>query len=74
VIHQKSTSVRIPNTYGLRPRTFEIDILIENRDALEVKRRDAAWDYVKQYTTIDLKSILQSIAGENVIKWRKLEL
>jgi hypothetical protein len=123
-----SSAVRIPNSYGQRPKTFEIDLLIENRDALEIKWRDAttdgdhitkehtrlraiadvgykpvrvmfyypnrtqairiqqtletlyagvqgeyhygdaAWDYIKRYTTVDLKAVLQSIAKENVEK------
>ena len=126
-----SSAVRIPNPYGQRPKTFEIDLLIEQRDALEIKWRDAtadgdhitkeharvraiadagykpvriifyypnrlqairiqqtletlyagvqgeyfygeaAWDYVKQYTAVDLKSVLQSIAKENGDKWQK---
>ena len=119
-----SGSVRIPNTIGQRPKTFEIDCLVENRDALEIKWRDAttdgdhitkehtrmqnvknagykpirvmfyypnrtqaqriqktletlyagaegeyhygdnAWQYVHDYTGIDLKKILQTIASE----------
>lgn len=39
-----SSSARIPNPYGLRPKTFEIDLLIEKRDALEIKWRDATTD------------------------------
>lgn len=35
--------VRIPNTIGQRPATFEIDCLIEN-DAYEIKWRDATTD------------------------------
>ena len=126
-----SASCRIPNPSGQRPKTFEIDLLIDNRDALEIKWRDAttdgdhitkeharlraiadagykpirimfyypnrtqavriqknletlyagvqgeyyygdaAWNYVKQYTDVDLKVVLQSIARENVEKWRK---
>jgi hypothetical protein len=126
-----SAAFRIPNPSGLRPKTFEIDLLIEQRDALEIKWRDAttdgdhitkeharlraiadagykpirvmfyypnraqairiqqtletlyagvkgeyhygdaAWTYVKQYTDVDLKAVLQSIAAENVAKWQK---
>jgi hypothetical protein len=39
-----SGSVRIPNTIGSRPKTFEIDCLIETRDAIEIKWRDATTD------------------------------
>lgn len=120
-----SGSVRIPNTMGSRPKTFEIDCLIESRDAIEVKWRDAttdgdhitkehtrmqnvaaagykpirimfyypnreqakriqrtletlykgaggeyhygddAWNYVQNYTGVELKRILESIAQEN---------
>ncbi|MGI4789521.1 MAG: ApaLI family restriction endonuclease [Janthinobacterium lividum] len=125
-----SGAARIPNTLGLRPKTFEIDCLVEQRDALEIKWRDAttdgdhitkehtrirvisdagykpirvmfyypnrlqairiqqalatlyagingeyhygneAWEYVRNYTDVDLKSILEGIAGENVKKWQ----
>lgn len=40
----ESGSVRIPNTMGQRPKTFEIDCLIEERDAIEIKWRDATTD------------------------------
>jgi ApaLI-like restriction endonuclease len=39
-----SGSVRIENTIGTRPRTFEIDCLVENRRAVEIKWRDATTD------------------------------
>ena len=39
-----SGTVRIPNTLGQRPKTFEIDCLVEKRDALEIKWRDATTD------------------------------
>lgn len=39
-----SSSIRIPNTLGLRPKTFEIDCLVEDRDAIEIKWRDATTD------------------------------
>ncbi len=48
-------SVRIPNTLGQRPKTFEIDCLIENRDAVEIKWRDATTDgdhIAKEHTRI----------------------
>ena len=40
----ESGSVRIPNTMGKRPKTFEIDCLVEKRDAIEIKWRDATTD------------------------------
>lgn len=40
----ESGSVRIPNTVGTRPKTFEIDCLIENTCAVEIKWRDATTD------------------------------
>jgi hypothetical protein len=121
-----SGSTKIPNTTGLRPKTFEIDCLISNGDAIEIKWRDAttdgdhitkehtriqtiaaagfkpirvmfyypqreqairiqkaletlylgvngsyyygheAWTYVKNYTGVDLESILKNIAGEKI--------
>src|SRR2546428_6311788 len=39
-----SRSVRIKNTLGQRPRTFEIDCLVDNQRALEIKWRDATTD------------------------------
>jgi hypothetical protein len=50
----KSDSVRIPNTRGRRPKTFEIDCLIV-KDALEIKWRDATTDgdhITKEHTRI----------------------
>lgn len=47
-------SVRIPNTLGRRPKTFEIDCLIE-QDAIEIKWRDATTDgdhITKEHTRI----------------------
>lgn len=38
-----SGSVRVPNTRGKRPKTFEIDCLV-GADALEIKWRDATTD------------------------------
>ena len=40
----ESGSVRIPNTLGQRPKTFEIDCLIDDQDAIEIKWRDATTD------------------------------
>ncbi|OGO91620.1 MAG: hypothetical protein A3F10_07245 [Coxiella sp. RIFCSPHIGHO2_12_FULL_42_15] len=58
--------VRIPNTIGMRPKTFEIDCLINN-DAYEIKWRDATTDgdhIVKEHTRI--KNIKD--AGYNPIR------
>lgn len=47
---------RIPNTNGLRPRTFEIDCRVGN-DALEIKWRDATTDgdhITKEHTRIQV--------------------
>ena len=49
-----SGSVRIPNTYGRRPKTFEIDCLVVT-DAIEIKWRDATTDgdhITKEHTRI----------------------
>lgn len=51
-----SGSIRIPNTRGLRPKTFEIDCLVGN-DALEIKWRDATTDgdhITKEHTRIQV--------------------
>lgn len=129
-----SEAKRIPNTIGQKPKTFQIDCLIEKKDAIEIKWRDAttdgdhvtkentrihviadagykpvrvmfyypnrlqairiqqtletlyagvkgeyhygngAWEYVKDYTGVDLKNILEAIAGENVKKWQTSKL
>jgi hypothetical protein len=56
-----STSLRIPNSLGSRPRTFEIDCLV-GQDALEIKWRDATTDgdhITKEHTR------LQVIAAAN---------
>ena len=42
--YPESGSVRIPNTLARRPKNFEIDCLVENRDAIEIKWRDATTD------------------------------
>lgn len=50
----ESGSVRITNTIGQRPRTFEIDCLVGN-DALEIKWKDATTDgdhITKEHTRI----------------------
>lgn len=41
--HPNSGSLRIPNTRGQRPKTFEIDCLV-NSEAIEIKWRDATTD------------------------------
>ncbi|MGZ5051082.1 MAG: ApaLI family restriction endonuclease [Methylobacter sp.] len=49
-----SGSIRIPNTMGQRPKTFEIDCLVDN-DALEIKWKDATTDgdhITKEHTRI----------------------
>lgn len=49
-----SGSLKIPNTMGVRPKTFEIDCLVGN-DALEIKWKDATTDgdhITKEYTRI----------------------
>lgn len=50
----ESGSVRIPNTIGQRPKTFEIDCLVDE-DAIEIKWRDATTDgdhITKEHTRI----------------------
>lgn len=52
--YTESASVKIPNTQGKRPKTFEIDCLIGN-DAIEIKWRDATTDgdhIIKEHTRI----------------------
>ena len=39
-----SGAIRIPNTLGQRPKTFEIDCLVDQHDAIEIKWRDATTD------------------------------
>lgn len=54
----KSGSVRIENTIGTRPRTFEIDCL-EGNNAIEIKWRDATTDgdhITKEHTRIQVIS------------------
>ena len=53
-----SGSLRIPNTRGQRPRTFEIDCLVYS-DALEIKWKDATTDgdhITKEHTRIQVIS------------------
>src|SRR5437660_6752871 len=40
----ESGSLRIVNTIGHRPKTFEIDCLVEGKRAIEIKWRDATTD------------------------------
>ena len=40
----ESGSLRIQNTIGQRPKTFEIDCLVEGKRAIEIKWRDATTD------------------------------
>lgn len=50
----ESGNIRIPNTRGQRPQTFEIDCLVGN-DALEIKWKDATTDgdhITKEHTRI----------------------
>jgi len=52
--YPEADSVRIPNTLGRRPKTFEIDCLID-QDAIEIKWRDATTDgdhITKEHTRI----------------------
>jgi hypothetical protein len=51
-----SGSLRIPNTSGKKPKTFEIDCLVGN-DALEIKWKDATTDgdhITKEHTRIQV--------------------
>ena len=51
-----SRSLRVTNTHGQRPKTFEIDCLV-GRDALEIKWRDATTDgdhITKEHTRIQV--------------------
>lgn len=48
-------TVKIPNTLGSKPKTFEIDCLVEKQDAVEIKWRDATTDgdhIIKEHTRI----------------------
>ena len=58
--YPNSGSVRIPNTLGQRPKTFEIDCLVENVDAIEIKWRDATTDgdhITKEHTRLQNISV-----------------
>lgn len=50
-----SGSMRVPNTLGKRPKTFEIDCLVKDTDAIEIKWRDATTDgdhITKEHTRV----------------------
>ena len=52
-----SGSVRVKNTIGNRPKTFEIDCLIEKTQAVEIKWRDATTDgdhVTKEHTRLQV--------------------
>ena len=52
----ESGSVRVPNTQGQRPKTFEIDCLVDP-DAIEIKWRDATTDgdhITKEHTRLQV--------------------
>lgn len=54
--YPESASRRIPNTLGLRPKTFEIDCAV-NSDAIEIKWRDATTDgdhITKEHTRLQV--------------------
>lgn len=56
--YPEAASIRIPNTLGSRPKTFEIDCLVNN-DAYEVKWRDATTDgdhIIKEHTRLKVIS------------------
>ena len=62
----ESGSVKIPNTQGQKPKTFEIDCLVDT-DAIEIKWRDATTDgdhITKEHTRI--KAVVD--AGYNPIR------
>ena len=53
-----ASNLRIPNTVGSRPRTFEIDCVID-KDAIELKWRDATTDgdhITKEHTRVKVIS------------------
>ena len=50
-----SGTVKIPNTQGKRPKKFEIDCLLDEKEAIEIKWRDATTDgdhITKEHTRI----------------------
>jgi hypothetical protein len=55
--HPDAAAVRIANTQGLRPKTFEIDCLTPENDAIEIKWRDATTDgdhITKEHTRLQV--------------------
>ncbi len=61
--YPKSGSIKINNSFGKKPKTFEIDCLVENR-AIEIKWRDATTDgdhITKEHTRIRAISDLNYI-------------
>ncbi len=55
--HPEAASVRVPNTLGARPKTFEIDCLTPKNDAIEIKWRDATTDgdhITKEHTRLQV--------------------
>jgi len=64
--YPNSTTTKIPNTIGQRPKTFEIDCLQDN-NAIEIKWRDATTDgdhITKEHTRIKVIHV----AGYNPIR------
>lgn len=52
---ENAKKVKVPNSEGARPKTFEIDCLIEEKNAYEIKWRDATTDgdhITKEHTRI----------------------
>ncbi|MDQ2805485.1 MAG: ApaLI family restriction endonuclease [Chloroflexota bacterium] len=43
-VYPEAKRVRVANPSGQRPKTFEIDLLVDEHDALEIKWRDATTD------------------------------
>lgn len=65
--------VRIMFYYPNREQAIRIQQTLETLYAGvkgEYYHGEAAWNCVKQYTGVDLKAILESIARENVEQWR----
>lgn len=43
-VFSDAKTIKIPNPYGAKPKTFEIDVALESRDGIEIKWRDATTD------------------------------
>ncbi len=66
--------MKIANTLGARPKTFEIDCLVKAKKIQETLETlylgvggkyyygDLAWNYIQDYTGINLMEILEKIA------------